>query len=169
MKIAEADIKLFPKFSLYVRQSFPQVIQVPSIVHNLKTHGSLTIEEIRHAVQWDTDPLIVIKSLSNFRCNAVTQSPMGCFQPSASNQIEAEIEYVRSYEKDPNGAGVGPNAKGQAVYIVGVILLHELCHWGNHKHGVKEITEQGEAFEIATYGKRPKPNVMHVSETVIDD
>ncbi|MGE0825340.1 MAG: hypothetical protein AB7G75_32390 [Candidatus Binatia bacterium] len=169
MKMAKEDIKSFPKFSLYVRQSFPQVIQVKSIVHNLKAHGSLTTEEIRHAVQWGNDPLIVIKPLSNFRCNARTASPMGCFQQSAPNQIEVEIEYVKTYEQDPNGAGVGRNARGQTVYVVGVILLHEICHWGNFKHGVTESTEKGEAFEIATYGKRPVPNLVHVSEMTITE
>jgi hypothetical protein len=135
----------------------------------LKVHGSLTPAEVRHAVQWGNDPLIVIKPLSNFRCNATTASPMGCFQPSTPGQIEIETDYVDSYEGDPNGAGVGSNAKGQSVYVVGVILLHELCHWGNFRHGVAERTEQGEAFEIATYGKRPVPNLVHISEMTITD
>lgn len=169
MQMSKEDINTYKKFGLYVRSSFHQVAQVPSIVHNLKAHGSLTIEEIRNAVQWGNGPMIVIKSLSNFQCNAITASPMGCFQPSAPHQIEVEIEYVKSYERDPNGAGIGHNARGQAVYVVGVILLHELCHWGNFKHGVAESTEQGEAFEIATYGKRPVPNLVHLSETTITD
>jgi len=162
------DIKSFPKFSLYVRKSFPQVGLVQSIVNNLKVHGSLTPAEARHAVQWGTDPLIVIKPLSNGRCSPTVSSPMGCFQHSNPNQVEVEIEYVNAFESDPNGAGVGSNAKGHAVYIVGVILLHELCHWGNFKHGVPESTEQGEAFEIACYGKRPVPNVTYMAETIIE-
>ena len=39
------------------------------------------------------------------------------------------------------------------MFIVGVTLLHELCHVGNYQHAKVESSEAGFAFESATYGK----------------
>ncbi len=67
--------------------------------------------------------------------------------------VEIDPRFVKDLENDPYGAGTGRNAGGKGVFIAGVTLLHELCHWGNFKHGVAETTEAGVAFERATYGK----------------
>ncbi len=64
MKMTAADIKKYPKFAHYVRHDVPDLIYVPSVMHNLKTKGHLTDAESRHALRWGHEPLIVITDLS---------------------------------------------------------------------------------------------------------
>jgi hypothetical protein len=145
------DVQAHPEFASYVRYKFPQLIHVGPVVHNLKKHGSLTTEEITHALQWGNDPLIVITDLSNNQCGV--PAAFGCFEHSKPDQVEIDPEFVNDFENDPNGAGTGKNAGGKGVFIAGVTLLHEMCHWGNFMHGTAETQEEGAAFERATYGK----------------
>jgi hypothetical protein len=48
-----------------------------------------------------------------------------------------------------------PTKVGNAVYVAGATILHELCHWGNHNNvpPVPEVIEMGAEFEKYTYGK----------------
>ena len=100
---------------------------------------------------WKANPTLVIKPLSNFQCGV--KAAYGCFRPSKPNQIELAESDAKIFETDAYGAGIDKNSKGKGLFIVGATILHELCHWGNHKHSVNEKTEQGLAFERATYGK----------------
>jgi len=151
MRLTDDDIQANPKFATYVRKKFPELIYVGPVVHNLKKHGSLTSAEITHALRWGTDPLIIITDLSNNQCGV--QSAFGCFDPTNPDQIEIDPQFVSDFENDAYGAGLGKNAGGKGVFIAGVTLLHELCHWGNFKHSVNEAVEEGMAFERDTYGK----------------
>ena len=151
MRMTDDDIKAHPKFAAYVRYKFPDLVYVGPVVHNLKKHGSLTSDEITHALRWGTDPLIVITDLSNNQCGV--PSAFGCFEHAKPDQIEIDPQFVTDFENDAYGAGTGKNAGGKGVFIAGVTLLHELCHWGNFQHGVAEAVEEGAAFERATYGK----------------
>lgn len=151
MKMSDADRGTFPQLAYYVRVNIPQVVHVPKIVKNLKKFGSLTSEEIRHALTWGNEPLIAIKDLSNFQCSV--QAANGCFNPSNPKQIELDLDRANEFEKDAFGAGSDLTTDGRKVFIVGTTLLHELCHWGNFKHGVAEADEAGVAFEVATYGR----------------
>ncbi len=151
MRMSDDDKKNFPKIAYYVRVNIPQVITVPKIVNNLKKFGHLTLAEIRHALAWGNDPLIVIKDLSNFQC--VVQAANGCFDPGNPTQIELDTETATNFEKHAYKAGSDVTTDGRKVFIVGTTLLHELCHWGNFKHGVAEAEEAGIAFEVATYGR----------------
>jgi hypothetical protein len=151
MKMKAADIAKYPKFAHYVRHKMPDLIHVPSVVYNLKTKGSLSEAEVRHALRWGTEPLIVITDLSHGQCSV--PSAYGCTRKANHHQIEIDQGTVQDFEKSPNGLGVGKNAKGQNVYIVGVTLLHELCHVGHYQHGKAEKAEAGFTFENSTYGK----------------
>jgi hypothetical protein len=97
--------------------------------------------------------------------------PGGCngdgqFVHAAPNEIRISLARVQDFEKAPMGVGADTNARGEKVIIVGVLLLHELCHWGNFNHSVTEATEQGVAFVEATYGRRI-PFFSTVSEITI--
>ncbi|HEY5911075.1 MAG TPA: hypothetical protein VJA21_10775 [Verrucomicrobiae bacterium] len=151
MKMTAADIKKYPKFAHYVRHDVPDLIYVPSVMHNLKTKGHLTDAESRHALRWGHEPLIVITDLSGGQCGV--PSAYGCTRKAKHNQIEIDEGTVKDFETSPDGLGVGKNAKGKNVYIVGVTLLHELCHVGHYRHGKAEKAEAGFAFENAAYGK----------------
>ena len=131
-----------------------QVARVPLIVANMKTFGSLAEGEFRHALAWGTDPLIVINKLPP----GAPGAPGGCgadglFVPTSPNEIQIDLGRVQDFEAGPMNA-TDLNARGERVIIVGVLLLHELCHWGNFNHGVSEITEAGNDFCVATYGRR---------------
>ena len=146
MKLSTSDQVAYPKLTEYLKNSFPKVKDVPKIVANLKTYGSLEKADSVTATSWGTDPLIVVKDLSNFQCGV--EKAYGCFVYQNPNQIELDKGTAQKFETDPTGSGTDGN-----VYVVGATLLHELCHWGNHKNSVTEQTEQGLAFERATYGK----------------
>lgn len=77
----------------------------------------------------------------------------GCFRPANPGQMEVGKRFAIAFEANAATGTDNKNTAGKLVYVVGATLLHELCHWGNQKHGTAEPTEQGLAFERATYGK----------------
>lgn len=151
MRLSAADRSTFPQLAEYVRNRMIEVMNVPVIVRNLQRFGNLTRAEARHALSWGTDPLIVVKDLSNFQCGV--EAANGCFVSSNPQQIELDIGRAQEFESDAYGAGSDRTTAGRRVFIVGTTLLHELCHWGNFMHGVNEVDEAGIAFEVATYGR----------------
>jgi hypothetical protein len=154
MRMSNSDSMTFMRFTNYVKHDLPRVADVPLIVANMKKFGSLSEAEFRRALQFGTDPSIIIKILPT----GLPGAPSGCgadglFVRASSSEINIELGRVQDFEAGPMLA-TDLNARGQPVIIVGVILLHELCHWGNFNHGVVETVEAGNAFCIATYGKR---------------
>jgi hypothetical protein len=169
--MSQADVTRFPHFAGYVRTRMPEVINVPVIVRNMQRFGSLTREQLRHALLWGTDPLIVITDLLHGQCGVPQAN--GCFEPANPNQIEIDLGRVQDFETDANGAGTDHNARGQNVFIVGTTILHEMCHWGRFLNGqpaeiagaTPPLNEAGIAFEVATYGRNigggPQPAGVH--------
>ena len=151
MKMKADDIAKYPKFAEYVRYKVPQLVYVGPVVYNLRTKGHLTDSEILDALRWGHKPLIVITDLSGGQCRV--PSAYGCTRKANHDQIEIDEGTVKEFENSPGALGVGKNAKGTNVYIVGVTLLHELCHVGHYRHGKVEKMEAGFAFEDAAYGK----------------
>jgi hypothetical protein len=138
------------------------VAGVGVIASNINRFGSLSGREFREALAWGSDPLIVITNLANMgTCGAD-----GLFDPRSPGVVQLSGDRVRDFEQYPFGAGADLNARGQKVIIVGAVLLHELCHWGNFRHGIAEKTEAGRAFSAATYG-RIVPFFSRVSEVII--
>ena len=80
-------------------------------------------------------------------------SAYGCTRSSNPAQIEIDEETVGRFRELALWFGRGKNARGQNVFIVGVTLLHELCHVGNFLAAKDEATEAGAAYRAATYGK----------------
>jgi hypothetical protein len=153
MKLSAGDISKFPKFAQYVKDAIPTLIGVPRIINSLKKNGSMTDAEIQSGLLWGNNPLVVITDLSAGQCGV--PSAFGCTRASSLTQIEIDKTTVENFEKAPyaQGTGVGKNAAGQNVFIVGVTLLHEFCHLGNFNHGKAETAEAGFAFEKDAYGK----------------
>lgn len=152
MRLSVSDQTSFPRLTEYVRRRLPEVLNVPIIVRNMRRFGSLDRAELAHALTWGTDPLIVIVDHTANTCGGIA-AVNGCFRSANADRIELNSETVDNFEQDPYGAGSDVNARGQKLFIVGTTILHELCHWGNFHHGVSESTEQGVAFEVATYGR----------------
>lgn len=152
MRLSVADQRRFPRLTEYVRRRMPEVLNVPIIVRNMRRFGSLTRAEFAHALTWGAGPLIVIVDHTANTCGGIA-AVNGCFRHANPDQFELNLDTVNNFETDPYGAGSDVNSRGQKVFIVGTTILHELCHWGNFAHGVTENTEQGVAFEVATYGR----------------
>ena len=152
MQLSATDRRNFPRLTEYVRRRMPEVLNVPIIVRNMRRFGSLNRRELAHALTWGAGPRIVIVDHTANTCGGIA-AVNGCFRHANPDQIELNSETVDNFERDPYGAGSDVNARGKKVFIVGTTILHELCHWGNFHHGVAETTEQGVAFEVATYGR----------------
>lgn len=160
MKMKPTDIAKYPNFAYYVRHDIPTLIKVPSVVHNLRVKGKLTSAEIADALKWNSGPGIKILKLAPGVCRAPgTNGPsdpgssadFGCTR--GSSEVEIDADTVQDFETGPYSAKVGKNKNGKNVFIVGVTLLHELCHLGHFKHNEAESGEAGNNFEQATYGQ----------------
>jgi len=152
MKLSVTDQTQYPQLARYLRIEFPKLATVPKILKNIKKYGNLDKVEFSSAITWNTGPLLVVTDLSHGQCG-VPQA-YGCFDGLKSTQIQIDKTTVNQFEKGVAGHK-DKNTKGQAVFVVGATILHELCHWGNHNNvpPVPEINEMGEQFELNTYGK----------------
>ncbi|MBV8969492.1 MAG: hypothetical protein JO331_10600, partial [Verrucomicrobia bacterium] len=66
--------------------------------------------------------------------------------------IEIDDDVVNEFENNAND-NLRLTAFGKHVFLTGVTLLHEMCHWGNFLNGVAEVDGgAGDQFETATYG-----------------
>ncbi len=151
MKLSDEDQKNHPQLTQYVRYSMPQVINVGVIVKAVHEHGLLSVDEFKKALTWGEPPLIKIADSSVVKCGTVN-SWYGCNRND--QEIEVDLETVTTFEKGGIGANVDKNAAGKNVYLLGVTLLHELCHWG---HKLKKTAETaghaGDLYEKAAYGR----------------
>jgi Metallopeptidase toxin 3 len=148
MKLSADDQTNFPKLTHYLRHDFPLQIGNTIITSNLRKFGSLSLHQARSALMWDIDPLVVITDLDHDQCGP--GAAFGC--TSDSTQIEIDDDVVNEFEQDAN-ANLRLTAFGRHVFLTGVTLLHEMCHWGNFLNGVAETDgDAGEKFETAVYG-----------------
>jgi hypothetical protein len=148
MKLSDDDQTNFPKLTYYLRHDFPLQIGNSVITSNLRKFGSLSLSQARSALLWDTDPLVTITDLDNGQCGV--PSAFGCTRDTT--HIEIDDDTVNEFENDAN-ANLRLTAFGRHVFLAGVTLLHEMCHWGNRVNGVAETDgDAGDKFETAVYG-----------------
>jgi hypothetical protein len=148
MKLSADDQTNFPKLTHYLRHDFPLLIGNSIITSNLRKFGSMSLSQARSALLWDTDPLVTITDLDNGQCGV--PAAFGC--TSDTTHIEIDDDVVTEFEQNAN-ANLRLTAFGRHVFLTGVTLLHELCHWGNFLKGVAETGgDAGEKFENAVYG-----------------
>jgi hypothetical protein len=148
MKLSADDQANFPKLTHYMKHDFPLLIGNGIITSNLRKFGSMSLSQARSALLWDTNPLVVITDLDNGQCGI--PSAFGC--TSDATHIEIDDDVVTEFEENAN-ANLRLTAFGRHVFLAGVTLLHEMCHWGNFLNGVAETDgDAGEKFEKAVYG-----------------
>ena len=143
MQMSAADIKKYPKFARYVSVSIPRdIIPNDFILQKIrKFAGEISITKIKEALKWGKGPMIKITQLG---------STDGAFTPNtSSNEIRIDVDRVKDFEA---GKGLGKTGHGKQVYMVGVILLHELTHWADDQDGVDTAGEEGWLFENEVYG-----------------
>lgn len=143
MQMSSADIRRFPRFARYVSVSIPRdIIPNSFIISKIqKFAGTIGTETIIDALRWGQGPMINITQLGDTD---------GEFTPDiGSNEIRIDVDRVRAFE---NGGGRGVTGHGRMVFMVGVILLHELVHWADDQDGVDTAGEEGFSFEQEVYG-----------------
>jgi hypothetical protein len=144
MRMDPQDIKDHSKFYYYVSINIPQVREMPFIINALKKFsGNSSEQKIKDALLWNKGPMI--KLVENLVCAGLKS--YGCYAVK-SDVIRVEKKTVELFEA---GKDLRGTATGKLVYLVGVTLLHELCHWANDDTGKEDLTH--EKFEQALYGK----------------
>ena len=144
MKMLPADVAKYKKFFKYVSTAIPLVRDVPFIISALmKFSGNASEEKIKEALAWNKGPTIQI--VKDLICAGVAS--VGCYAVD-SNVIRIKQAVVEEFEA---GKGLRTTSFGKQVYLAGVTLLHELCHWANDGTGAEDVTH--EKFEQALYGK----------------
>lgn len=140
MQMASADQTTYPKFTQYVRFSMPKLVDVPVIVNALRNIGQINLARMRLVLKWGSGPMLKIGPLPG---------KYGEFTPDiGSNEISLNERTVKAFE---DGRGLVTASAGK-VYLVGVVMLHELVHWGDDQDGVDRPGEEGKEFETAVYG-----------------
>ena len=139
MQMTPGDISTYKKFHKYVSLKIPEVAKVSSIVNEIrKEAGTISTAKIKEALEWGKGPTI----------NVTVMPEAGKFTPG-TNIIKIRKLRVDQFEA---GKGLVKTSKGQLVYYVGVILLHELTHWADDQDGIDNPLEEGDEFEKTIYG-----------------
>ncbi len=109
----------------------------------MNTHGQLNRAQFRTALSWGTNPRILI---------VAGLGACGTFTPVAGNHTIRIRESLFTNFEAGNGQGV---ARAGNAPLLGVTILHEMCHWGDMLDGVNTPgVEDGDAFEQMVYGGR---------------
>ena len=153
MQMSAGDQKSYPKLTSYVKNALPKVADVGAIASAINTIGQLNLSKLRAALKFGDGPMIKITALS--------LGTYGEFTPDiGSNEVKINVKMADSFEK---GNGLVPSGKGK-VYLVGVVLLHELVHWGDDQDGVDRPGEEGKEFERKVYGT-PPTDTLHAGQS----
>jgi hypothetical protein len=139
--MSAGDQSKYPKLAKYVKSSLPTVADVGVIASAMNTIGQLNLSKLRSALKWGSGPMIKVTPLP--------YPTYGEFTPDiGSNEVRLHDKTAQAFE---DGKGLVPCPKGK-VYLAGVVLLHELVHWGDDQDGVDRAGEEGKEFERKVYG-----------------
>ena len=157
------DMLRYPKFAHYVKHEFTDLWKVPDIKKAFSKYGQLSAWELKRALSWGSLPAIIIENM-----------PKGKYGKHVGQNYEIKIATrVVQYFEAQDEKAFAKTADGRRVYFAGVVLLHELVHWGDmKKDGITYVEEQnmgrkhklsmvkfeaGRLFEEAVYGHRIAP------------
>ncbi len=146
------DAKDYPKFSDYLYYRFPNVTGSKTIVKNMMKYGNLGESALRAALSPGMPPIVDVTKIGD-EAGAYSDQ-LGHFGRTQPGIIYLSKRLVSGFNEGPwYWENFFKNAKGQDVPVVGGVLLHFLCHWGNFVTGRPEVElEMGYEFEGATYG-----------------
>jgi len=149
MNMTASERVIAPELEKYLRDSFSTLANNSRIVNNLMACGGMNQQQARNALIWGTDPFVWVQEPSNRKCaNGVGN--VKCAFDAGSNSIEVDVTHFDNFLR---GAGTVTTPNGK-VPMIGVALLHALCHWGNYNFGTTEKKEMGFEFELMTYGAK---------------
>jgi len=147
MRLDAATQRAHPKLKQYLKDEMPKAAEIKVIVSAIKKFaGTITRAEIKTALEWGKDPLVVVTP--NLWCAGV--KAFGCTRPGSPDQIEVDRALVQRFERGRDKVRTG---SGKRVSLLGATLLHELTHWADLKDGIDTAGEEGNKFETEIYGK----------------
>ncbi len=147
----------YPKFTEYLMNQLPKVIDNQSIVNSIKEFTSLTSEEIKGLLSWGAGPEIHIIQLDNIHEGASSDT-VGYFDKDTPNRINIDIDWVNELENQ-----ISIQSEEDAfLFFLGTTVLHEFVHWGDFNQGFEYPGEEGRLFEIRAYGENVQPDRARV-------
>ena len=137
--ISKENAKRYPKFNVYLYNGIEQIINNQHIMKHLIKYSEQSEDQIKRDFEYGKGSYI---NVFKFEDNAY-----GYFDASESKStLNLDSDYVSRLETSSN-----LNSE-IALFIIGVTILHEYVHYGDAKDGVHQEIEEGDQFEIATYG-----------------
>ncbi len=155
MLLAGRILTDFPIFKQYAYHNFQAILESSTIVKNMETYGSLNKSALRAALFPGMPPLVVLGKRFKRSKSLLYSSDLGVgLAGGGIGAILLADFMVERFEDDPHDPGnYFLTAKGRPVPIVGGVMLHHLCHWGNDKaRRIPGLLNRGDAFELDTYG-----------------
>lgn len=157
MWMTKKDIADYPELFIYLAK-VQIFLTVAKLMKNLRHWGDYDNPGNPKSIKlapiflYGTNPLVKVRRLSGFICSI--EYAYGCVDATRPWEIGLDRNMVESFNSDPyNYVNWDNTAKGDFVPIVGVTILHELCHWGRLQSENPLIgIEEGDEFEKATYG-----------------
>ena len=161
MKMFKDDIKEYPKFANYVKHRFTDLWEISKIRKAFKEYGQMNTWQLKNALRWGQLPYIEIRKMKKGKYGGYVHG---------YDSIRIATRVVEHFEAQ-NDEAFTTTVDGTKVYFAGVVLLHEMIHWGDFKKDgftwVEERNrtrknklsivdyEAGKLFEKAVYGHRP--------------
>jgi len=134
----------YKRLTQYLKNGIQEIANNKQVANALKKYGQFSDADIKKGLKWDSGPEINITKLSG---------AYGKFSPGiGSSTLNVDVDLVNALEK----------AKGKdrdyLLFLVAVTILHEYVHYGDDQDGVDYTGalgsgEEGNAFELKTYGK----------------
>ena len=135
-----ATIKKYPRLAYYLKNNIQEITSNSRVMAGLAKFGQLSAGAVSEAVKWRQGPKIVPRNLSSIGAN-------GAFTPNrGSNVIYIDEGILQNLEK------VLASGSEEALLLVASTILHEFTHYGDDQDGKDYPGEEGELFEIFTYG-----------------
>lgn len=138
MYVRAWDRTQYPKFTAYMRDSFPTLLDVPNIVSGMRSWGHMTMEEIKTALSWQegdvfTTILVDIREVSQWEQGAGSGALRNEIRRGATTFGEALVspKAVQAFER---GCGVSRTAYGRKVYSVGAQILGQIVYFYASNH-----------------------------------
>ena len=137
--ISKENAERYPKLNAYLYNRIKQITKNQHIMKHLIKYSEQSEDQIKRDFEYGKGPYI---NVFKFEDNAY-----GYFDASESKStLNLDSDYVNMLETSSN-----LNSE-IALFIIEVTILHEYVHYGDAQDGIDLTGEEGDQFEIATYG-----------------
>jgi hypothetical protein len=110
MNMTATERAFAPEMEKYLSDSFSRLANNSKIVNNLMGCGNMKQQQARHALRWETDPFVIIRTPSNDDCKNFVGN-VKCAFNKANNWIEVDDTWFGNFLKT-GGLLLTPRAAG---------------------------------------------------------